>query len=329
LPKSGTTSLQDYLTRCRKESLALGVCYPKIGINQSGIAQHELAASFLRDETTNSPNATRADVIDLLRSADRAPCILISSEGLTQCLIHKDARARFLDFIREAKELNDEVYTLFTFRTFWRHMESGYLQSLKNGLPRKAIAEQIDIHLRWLDRLFAELNAFGEVLGQDNVVALDVEKKFSGSIDAILSTLGLREDQLPARATTLNVRLSLKKSAYLVQVQYDPCGTYKGRPKKEIRAIANMLKKMPKFETDTYDYHVLSSDEANRIQSYARENAPPSMSAGMQNLTEPESQTFAATDLLDVRFTEQDRVIIKKARARFAKYKDMGQTANN
>jgi hypothetical protein len=159
----------------------------------------------------------------------------------------------------------------------------------------------------------------GAELGEERVIALDVEYAFPGSIDAMLSTLGLNADLFPPRTKSLNVRLSLKKSAYLYQFQYDPCGTHNNRPKSEITSIASMLRRIPDFRTDEMDYHLLSSDDANRIQSLARQKVPPFLAASLQKLTAPLIEPFEATDLGDVRFTERDRKVIRKVRARLGR----------
>jgi hypothetical protein len=137
LAKTGTTSLQDYLAQRRVELLALGFCYPAIGINKRGIAQQDLASAILRNDGTDAPDGARQDLIETLKAKDRAPSVVISSESFSSCLGNKRARPKFLDFIRELRQHNDEVYAVFTVRTFWKHMESSYLERLKKASPGK------------------------------------------------------------------------------------------------------------------------------------------------------------------------------------------------
>jgi hypothetical protein len=80
-----------------------------------------------------------------------------------------------------------------------------------------------------------------------------------------------------------------------------------------------MLRRIPDFRTDEMDYHLLSSDDANRIQSLARQKVPPFLAASLQKLTAPLIEPFEATDLGDVRFTERDRKVIRKVRARLGR----------
>jgi hypothetical protein len=319
LAKTGTTSLQDYLAQRRAELLTLGVGYPAVGVNKRGVAQQNLTIAILQEDGGDVPDGGRQELIETLRASDRAPNVVISSESFSACIGNKRARPKFLDFIRQLRELNDEVYAVFTVRTFWKHMESSYLERLKKGKPRKDISDQIQTYTDWLESLCEGLTLLGEEMGENCVIALDVEYAFPGSIDAMLSTLGLNADLLPPRTKSLNVRLSLKKSAYLYQFQYDPCGTHNNRPKAEITSIASMLKRIPDFRADEMDYHLLSSDDANRIQSLAREKMPPYLADSLKKLTAPVTEPFEAIDLGAIRFTERDRKVIRKVRARFGR----------
>jgi hypothetical protein len=303
LAKTGTTSLQNYLALCAAELGSLGFEYPRIGFDPVANAQHNLALDLLGRRRFDPALGTIADFLAFLRRTELGPDIVISSEAFSPCLGKMNARERFYDFLREIGKIS-ELHIVFSFRTFWRRLDSGYLERLKTGKPNAPIPDQVRASRLWHRNFFGRMTALSEIASR--VTALDVECTFPDSISAMLATLGIEESLLPQHRRILNVRPSLKKSAYLYRRQYGPGGQFLGRPRKEIGAISHAIGNMPDLPGDETHYSVLSLDEANEVQAGVRSLIPPLFADRLCRLVEPEVMPLRHVNLADVELTKED-----------------------
>jgi hypothetical protein len=305
LAKTGTTSLQVYLSRHKADLNDLSFDYPAIGLNLPADAHHNLALGIQRHARFKPSSGSVDDLLDYLRGPERAPNVVISSEAFAVCLANGDAQERFFDFLRKAGKANDEVFVLFTFRAFWRSVESKYLAQLNRGMPDRTLEFQVERSKRWYANFFAQLAALRDVVGANGVIGLDVEHAFPDSISAMLAAVGIEKGCLPQWqwSQNSNARLSLKKAAFLYQFQFAADGVHKGRSKKDVAALARALKQLPSFSNDEPEYHVVSFERANEIQDFCRAQLPPFLSVCLKKLTERESVPFHAAILADVKLS--------------------------
>jgi hypothetical protein len=316
LQKTGTTSLQDYLYRRKEELRALGYNYPPIGIKRGRHAHHHLAYEMLEKARFDPAYGTISDLLSYCGSADRVRNIIISSEFLAAALTKDGARERFLAFLRNAREVNDDVYAIFTFRSFWRRAESAYFEDLMNGQHVRSLRQHVAVNKHWLANFFRQMNTLRDILGAEHILALDVEAANRDSISAVLASVGLREDRLPRRRAegNLNTRLSLKKAAYLYALQHGPDGRFKKQTAVDVFSIVRAIKDIPPLPNDKSDYRIFSIDQANEIQAFVRSLVPSFLLEDLRNLIELETAEFDVTDLATVQLTEEDYAIINAAR---------------
>jgi hypothetical protein len=179
--------------------------------------------------------------------------------------------------LRSAVQLNDAVYLVFSFRTFWRYIESLYLQLLKAGSLKVSLSRHIETRLVWLRMLFKEIAALRKIVGDDGVLVADVDK--SDSISALLPLLKINESELGPRPEKLNARLGIKKAALLYLFQFEPGDKLHGRMQHQILRFAKSLDKIADLPDDEYNYHIVTLAEANRIQEDMRAHVPGFLSA--------------------------------------------------
>jgi hypothetical protein len=272
LAKTGTTSIQKFLSQSREQLNAIDYDYPTICQNNDGYNHGNLTWQFFNHTYFDPRAGTADDFLGFLNSSDRKSNIVISAEGFANCLVREHPSVHFLDFLRSAVQLNDAVYLVFSFRTFWRYIESLYLQLLKAGSLKVSLSHHIERRLIWLRRLLEEIAALREIVGDDRVLVADVD--MSDSISALLPLLQIDESKLGPRPEKLNARLGIKKAALLYLFQFDPGGELSGRSQRQILRFAKSLDKMADLPDDEYSYHIVTLAEANRIQDDMRAHVP-------------------------------------------------------
>jgi hypothetical protein len=269
---------------------------------------------MLEDRRFDPSAGAAIDLLSYCRGAERAPNILISSESFAVAFVKDGTRERFLSFLHAARGLNDDVYVVFTFRSFWRRMESAYFEDLKIGRQVQPLRWHVENNKRWLANFLRQMDQLLNVIGADRILALDVETETKDSISAVLSSIGLREDQLPRRRKhNLNVRLSLKKAAYLHLLQYDADGSFKNQTAADPFSIVRAIRDTPPLPNDTLDYRMFPAELANEIQEFARAALPSFLHEKLWKLTEPETTEFDVINLAEVQLTEEDDRIINAA----------------
>ena len=313
LSKTGTKSLQNFLALRKVELRALGYDYPSVGLSKTTYAHHNLALNILESSQFNPALGTADDAVAYLQRPDRSPNIVFSSEFFSVCFVKASAPERLWNFLRELRKSNDEVRVIFMFRTFWRRLESDFLECVKSGKRVLSIRHQIEDGLRWYRTFFGNVSELADLVGEDKIAILDTEHGFRDSISAMLATLGIEASRLPPQSEYLNVRPSLKKSAYLFHMQYGRDGRYLGRPQKHIAAISRAIRALPDFPGDETNYHVLSFDEANEIQANMRALIPPLFADRLRRLVEPELTPFRHVNLPKVELTDEDERLFYEA----------------
>jgi hypothetical protein len=282
--------------------------YPAMCLNKEGYNHSNLTWEF-SGHSYFDPNAgTFRDLMRYLRSPKRKSNVLISAEGLANCLVREDSTVRFQRFLRAAVQWNDRVYLIFSFRTFWRYIESLYLQLLKAGNLRKSLSSQIDVRLLWFRQLFEQISVLHKILGDKRVLVVDVDQ--SDSITEMLAILKIDERKLGPRPEKLNTRLGLKKAALLYLYQFGSEGQNSDRTQHQILRFAQSMDRMADLPNDVYDYHLITLEEANRIQKNVRKHIPSFLSAQMESVSRAVDASHHAVVLEDVVLTVKDALTI-------------------
>jgi len=308
LAKTGTTSIQKFLSQSREQLNAIDYDYPTICRNNEGYNHSNLTWQFFNHTYFDPRAGTADDFLGFLNSPDRKSNIVISAEGLANCLVREHSSVPFRNFLRSAVQLNDSVYLVFSFRTFWRYIESLYLQLLKAGSLKVSLPHHIETRLNWLRRLLEKIAALREIVGDDRVLVADVDR--SDSISALLPLLQIDESKLGPRPEKLNARLGIKKAALLYLFQFDAAGELSGRSQRQIVRFAKSLDKVADLPDDEYNYHVVTFAEANRIQEDMRAHVPGFLRAELASACAPVDSSHHAAVLGGVELPVKEALTI-------------------
>jgi hypothetical protein len=323
MAKTGTSSLQEYLANRRRFLHRWNIDYPRIGLNSSGTAHANLAFEIQGHPAFDSSIGTIDDLFEHLQKPDRTKHALLSGEGFAAALASEDSFRRFVEFVDRARSLDYEVKLIFMFRSFWRRLESSYLERLKAGRPTPPISTFIKSNKRWTQEFFKSLGILGDKLGQHRIIALDIEKTYENSIFAMLDVIKVKKSALPRRKKeSRNVRLSLKHSAYLYQLQHAPDDRSVSVRHSDVLFAASVLRQISPLSNDMTRYNIVSAEQANDIQSFARETMPAFLHKSLHKLTEPELGPLDPHDLATVELTPEDREVIDLALRIARKRKD-------
>lgn len=311
MAKTGTSSLQEYLANRRRFLRHWNIDYPRIGLNSSGNAHANLAFEIQGHPAFNPSVGTINDLFEHLQKPDRTKHAVLSGEGFAAALASEDAFRRFVEFVDRARSLDYDVRLIFMFRTFWRRLESSYLERLKAGRPTPPISNFIRSNNRWTREFFKNVAILADKLGQHRIIALDIEKTHANSIFAMLEVIKVKKGALPRRKKeSRNVRLSLKQSAYLYQLQHAVDDRSITASHSEVLFAASVLRQISPLSNDMTRYNIMTVEQANDIQSFAREIMPPFLHKSLHKLTEPELGPLEAHDLANVALTDEDREIV-------------------
>ena len=308
LPKTGTTSLQMFLREHREQLNAIDYDYPALCLNRGGYNHSNLSRQFSRHNFYDSQSGTADDFLNLFKSPDRKSNIIISAEGLASCLVSSDSSAKLQSFLRSAAQLNDAVYLIFSFRTFWRYIESLYLQLLKAGNLKVTLTRHIDMRLLWLGMLFKEIAILHEIVGAGRILVADVDQ--SDSISALLPLMKINESELGPRPEKLNARLGIKKAALLYHFQFESAGKQHGRSQHQIMRLAKSLEKMADLPDDDYYYHIVTFEQANRIQEFVRGHIPDFLSAQLESACRAVDTSHETAVLRNIQLTIRDALTV-------------------
>jgi hypothetical protein len=311
LPKTGTTSVQRFLAGATTQLNAIEFDYPQICRDRGAFAHHNLSRAFNGRRRYNADLGTPGEFLDYMQSLQRKPNIVVSSEGLTNCLVRSDqSRDHFHNFLHETMKCNDRVHLVFTFRVFWQWIESMYLHHLAIGSIRQSLPLFIEKQNEWLQTLLEQISTLRNIVGADQIAAFDVDR--SDSISAILSVLKIAEGALGERPERLNSRSGLKKASLLYNFLFEPNGSFKGHKRSETRLFSRSLKEAGEFPNEVYDFHVIPFDVANEIQECARARVPDFLRSPLDHAMQPVETLYKATSLDDLAFSARDVLAIMR-----------------
>jgi hypothetical protein len=308
LPKTGTTSLQIFLASVREQLNAMDFDYPAICTNQEGYNHSNLTWQFSRHNNFDPEAGTSGDLMRYFTSPIRKSNVVISAQGLANCLINSTFNARIRKFLRRAVQSNDAVYLIFSFRTFWRYIESLYLEQLQAGTLKRSLPAHIEARLLWFRQFFEQIAVLRDIVGENRVLAVDVDQ--SDSISAILALLKIDESKLGARPEILNARLGLKKAALLYLYQFGSERPKSERTQHDILRFAQSMGRMTDLPDDIYDYHLITLEAANRIQEFVRTHIPGFLSAQLESASRAVNASHHAIVLDDVVLSIKDALAI-------------------
>jgi hypothetical protein len=315
LPKTGTTSIQKFLASSRNELRANGYDYPNIAVNDDRTAHHNLAREILHDEQFDPEKGTSTDFFNYLEGQERCPKVILSSEGLTHCLL-RDPVALF-DFVRQMIARNDEVFIIFTFRKFWKISESSFLYDLRSGKAGEIRTNpaRVPKTTKWLKKLAAGLTELRELVGADRFMACDTEKSGGDSVAAFCKLLGIAQQRQPDGGPRFNKRVGLKKAALLYktkQLSSDSSEALSMTPRQVTRVRRRILA-IPDFPGEIFDYRLISFEDANAIQSVARSVLPQFLVRDLDQSLQSEITPYEAADLQKVILSREDIEAVRAA----------------
>jgi hypothetical protein len=312
LAKTGTTSIQRYLSSERTGLNALGIDYPDIGLNRSRIAHHKIADQFIAKAEFDIATGPVGEVLSYLAAPNRQPTVILSSEGFANCLYNRRTRGRFFGFLRSACKLNDGVFIVFRVRPFAQYFDSWYVQRLKIGSVPIDIDEYVQESLRWLKNFFQCLKALKEAIGVERIVVIDADEGDGDAVSALLSRVGAA-DYIPSQPIErYNERLGLKKGALLCQLQQlasaeGPATT------PEISALRSAIVRMDEFPDDIFRYRVIPFEDANKIQMRAHKCALPFLRPLVGQAIKPESEFYDVVSLPGTKLSAEDKAFLSQS----------------
>ena len=277
-----------------------------------GTAHHNVPDEILGHSRYQPEQGTNKNLLAYLKSGDRLPNIVLSSEGIATCISKATKLAKFAQFISAAKKSNDNVYVVLMFRNFARLIESWYLQKLKMGQMDRTLDEYTDEMKHWLRRLFRNIAALERTLGEDTFVAVDLMRQPSDAVTRLLSLMDVPSGALGEVPARLNERLGKKKAAILHRFQHSPDGKPIDRPPAEVARLVYALRKFPNFPDEDFGYRLISSRCADEIQEHVRK----AMSLRWQGMLEesalPELGFHEAVDLANVKLSKDELSAVRK-----------------
>jgi hypothetical protein len=305
LPKTGTTSIQRFFSSERKKLRALGIEYPEIGLNDSGIAHHSVAEQLNRRAEFNGDAEAVGGILNYLRAPDRQPTVVLSSEGFATCLYNKRTQGRFIGFLRSARKLNDHVSIVFRIRPFSQYFDSWYIQRLKRGSVSVDVHQYIHESRRWVRNFFRSLKAVKDTFGRDCIIIIDTDEGGGDAVAALLARIGVADMMPVTNVPRHNERLGLKKAALIYQLQL--LANAAGQDAEaELAPLRTAIVRSKDFPEDIYRYRVIPIAEANRIQLTARNCTMPFLKEFVAYATEPEPEIYEAVSLADTVLSTED-----------------------
>jgi hypothetical protein len=309
LAKTGTTSIQRYLSSGRESLRARGVEYPEIGLNLSGIAHHGIADQLNAKTEFDATSGPVGDVLSYLAAPSRQPTVILSSEGFVNCLNNRRTRSRFLGFLQSALKLNDAVFVVFRVRPFGQYFDSWYLQRLKSGGAPVDIDAYVKESLRWIRNYFRSLTELNGTIGLERIVVIDANEGNGDAVSALLTRIGIA-DQIPnLPVERYNERVGLKKAALLYQLQ-QLANAEGAASAPEVATLRNAIVRMEEFPDDIFRYRVIPFKDANKIQLTAHTCAAPFLRPLIAQAIKPEPEFYDAVSLPANRLSAEDQVFL-------------------
>ena len=329
LAKTGTTSIQTFLSGTREELAKLGYDYPSIGLSSVGNAHHNLSMNILKNPAFSPDRGGIEDFFRYLESPDRAPNVVISSENFVNGLSRVTQGDKcFIDFVRATMERNDRVYLVFMFRKFSRFFESMYLQKLKTGRPNSKMPDYVVESKQWLRALLRAMSILSAEIGPENVVVMDLERSGGDALPVFLANIGIPQSKFPVPNVRLNEKMGLKKTSFLYHFQYSAPGVRNHLSDTYVLRAGKVLLKTPDVPGEIFNYRIIPFEDANAIQEVARNEMPEQFVPALAGTAAPETEAYTAVDLPNVKLTKGEIAAFNKAIPRYlAREKMKGQAA--
>lgn len=170
LPKTATSTIQNFLAHNDANLADLGWLYPKTA--RQYVAHHPLGNYFRPDPLDWLWNLDQTQVkIDLLAEIAATGCdnIIMSTEALATASMIYDIKDYFSDF---------EVFVVFFLRRQDTWLESAYQEELKNGPDKFNRQFYLETREHWFD-YHNRLSTWAQVFGQDHVLVATFDKENS------------------------------------------------------------------------------------------------------------------------------------------------------
>lgn len=212
LPKTATTSIQNFLSLNRDKLKRDGWLYP---LTARQYMAHHLLGNFFRADNLDwigqaDPAATRAALLDEVR-ASGCDNVIMSSESLVSSTRIAEVKQFFSDF---------DVQIVYVLRRQDHWIESAYQEHLKRG-PAIQTPEQFEATRgEWLDH-FERLEAWAQVFGRENIrVGVFERGGARQSVEAaFLDLIGARMRGDYAVPPEMNTRLNRDSLGFLTGMQ--------------------------------------------------------------------------------------------------------------
>lgn len=168
LPKTATTTIQDYLSKNAAQLAQQGWLYPQTA--RQYVAHHPIG-NFFRSNTLDWALPLDKDKVktDLLAEVKASGCdnVIMSTESLASAPWRAAVKKYFSEF---------EVYIVFFLRRQDRWLESAYQEEQKGGLDDMSKEAYLESRAHWLGH-YKILSDWAEVFGSDHVRVAIFEKQ--------------------------------------------------------------------------------------------------------------------------------------------------------
>lgn len=211
-----------------------------------------------------------------------------------------------MDFLREARKLNDEVFVVFRIRPFAQYVDTRYVQRLKSGLLPPDLEKYTKESIAWLENYFVSLKDLSDTIGADHIMMIDVNKDAEDAVSAFLSHVGANDRIPDNRGERFNERLGLKKAAIIYQLQQITNAESSGVGR-EFSVLRDAIIRSDNIPRDVFQYRVISFHAANRIQYAAHKCVSPCIRPLVAKFIEPEPEFYKEVLLAHTNLSAEDK----------------------
>lgn len=206
-PKTGTTTLQEFLCQNRVELLQKGICYPKPipSVLITDLPEH--GHGFASQTGNINFRDVRKHYLQEMKKA-RVATNILSSENFV--FDHSDTLAGYLEYF--------DVIGIYYFRNLF-----DYLASLQKTFIRNCFRPDVFTFAEYRNiRILASLRHHMRVLGRDSCVFRDFDKIKNNLLDDFLGIIGIDDKTSFKEVNDLNVTPGDVVHAFLYQASFLP-----------------------------------------------------------------------------------------------------------
>lgn len=195
--KTGTTSIQHFMSRHASALASLGYLYPTVGRLEPLSGHHNVAWRLLDDRRFRVDRGTPDEIVEEIAAADGD--VVVSSEDFIRAFVWRfDQFSQFVDRLRAAPM---RIVAIVYLRNQLDFLRSNYFERLKGGLWltfEGYVNRQIeDGNDEFPHDYGCLLSGFGR-LPDVEVVVRPYEAVKDSLIEDFLSVIGLKRDELPS-----------------------------------------------------------------------------------------------------------------------------------